>query len=676
MRVPSLSAVVAAQRGHLFPWVPVAFGTGIGLYFAVPWEPAVWMLWAGASLAAVLMLIARRVPEGVGPLVVALAALACGHAVAGARAHLVAAPVLEFRYYGPVEGRIAAIDRSASDKMRLTLTDVVLLDVAPARTPERVRVSLHHAEAHFDPVPGMRVATTGHLSGPEGPVEPGGFDFQRMAWFDRIGAVGYSRMPLVMTAAAPPGGSVQGLRIAISRAVQAQVPGENGAFAAAILTGDRSGIGTETLQALRDSNLAHLLAISGLHMGLLTGFVFAALRLALALHPRTGLTWPGKKIAAVVAIVAGAAYYLLSGGNVATERAFIMVAVALSAVLVDRRALTLRAVAIAALIVLVLRPETLTEPGFQMSFAATTALVAVFAGLRDTGSGLPRWTRPILAVVVSSAVAGAATAPVAAAHFNRLSDYGLIANLASVPLMGLVVMPAAVLAACLWPLGLSWIGLWLMRWPIAWILGVAHAVAGWDGAVTPVPSPQGMVLPLFAVGGLIAVLWQGRGRWAGMIPLAAALALWSASVRPALLISPDGGLMGVMTEAGRALSKERGQGFAAQVWLENDGDAAAQPEASGRAGIDRSEDWIAADIGGVTVRHVSGRGVDEKAVRACALGGIVVSAAELPGPAGPCHVHDGQSLRKTGAVALVAATEGPRTITARQLSGDRLWTGQ
>ncbi|KKK80916.1 hypothetical protein LCGC14_2818710, partial [marine sediment metagenome] len=216
----------------------------------------------------------------------------------------------------------------------------------------------------------------------------------------------------------------------------------------AILTGDRSGMGRDTLQALRDSNLAHLLAISGLHMGLLTGVVFSALRFALALIPALALGHPVKKYAAVGALLAGAGYLALSGGNVATQRAYIMVAVVLGAVLLDRRALTLRGVALAATIVLVLRPEALTGPGFQMSFAATTALIAVFRLMRDSGGPrAPRLLQPVLALVVSSGVAGAATAPIAAAHFNQIAKFGLVANLLSVPLMGTLVMPAAVLAA-------------------------------------------------------------------------------------------------------------------------------------------------------------------------------------------------------------------------------------
>ncbi|WP_348524108.1 ComEC/Rec2 family competence protein [Phaeobacter sp. J2-8] len=249
--------------------------------------------------------------------------------------------------------------------------------------------------------------------------------------------------------------------------MQDALPGEIGAFAAAITTGDRSGMGEGTLKALRDTNLAHLLAISGLHMGLLAGFVFSVVRLAIAMVPFVALRLPGHRIAAVFALIAAASYLALSGGNVATERAFIMVAVALIAVVFNRRAISLRAVALAALIVLVLRPEALLGPGFQMSFAATTALVAVFNHLRGAPEVVPRWLWAVLAVILSSAVAGFATAPVAAAHFNRIAQFGLVANLLTVPLMGILVMPAAVVAACLRLLGLRHrhFGCWGAAWP-------------------------------------------------------------------------------------------------------------------------------------------------------------------------------------------------------------------
>ena len=418
---------------------------------AFTWEPAGIVLGRIAVAALFLAAFARGLPEAARPFAMAAMLIAVGFLLAAARSHSVAGPVLEFRYYGAVEGRIVAIDRSQSDALRITLDRVVLDRVPPDRTPHRVRLSLHgDRSADIALEPGLQVMITGHLSGPSGPVEPGGFDFQRHAWFIRLGAVGYARTPL-MGVAEPLGGlGVFRLRMAASERIQDVLGGDVGGFAAAITTGDRSAISQSALDHLRASNLAHLLAISGLHMGLMSGVVFAALRLAFALVPPLVLRVPARSIAAGGALIAAAGYLALSGGNVATQRAFVMVAVALCALMIGRRAISLRGVAIAATIVLVLRPEALMGPGFQMSFAATTALVAVFGWIREGQVPLgPDWLKPVSAVVISSAVAGIATAPIAAAHFNTIAQYGLLANLSIGAVDGGFGDPAAVAALCL-----------------------------------------------------------------------------------------------------------------------------------------------------------------------------------------------------------------------------------
>ncbi len=660
--------VLLAQRGHLFPWAPVVLALGIGGYFLMPVEPG------AADYAAVLGAglcggcAALRWPGGWAALGWALALAAAGFGLAGMRANAVAGPVLDWRYYGPVEGRVVALDRSASDAVRVTLDRVRLDRVGPDKRPERVRISLHGPPAVLKP--GQRIMTTAHLSPPQGPVEPGGFDFRRHAWFQGLGAVGYTRNPVLTVT--PPGAGRDGLRVfairmAASERVREILPGDVGGFAAAVTTGDRSAVGQQALDALRASNLAHLLAISGLHMGLLAGFVFAVLRMSLSLVPALALRLPVKKLAAVGALIAAAGYLALSGGNVATERAFVMAAVVLLAVLVDRRAFSLRAVAMAALIVLVLRPEALLGPGFQMSFAATTALVAFFGWLRDAElPKAPAWAKPVLGVVLSSAIAGLATAPVGAAHFNTMSHYGLIANLLSVPLMGVLVIPAAVLALCLAPLGLEIIGLYPMGLGLGWILGVARFVSALDGAQGHVVGPGPWVLPLLALGMLWLMLWQGRARLAGLAPAALAFALWTQAERPAVLVADTGGLVGVMTGQGRALSKPRGAGFIARNWLENDGDGADQMRAARRwPGEEGKLRMIAA--GDTRIVHVIGKGGAAR-ISGCAPDQVVIASVPLT-LTGPCEVYDSKRLLRTGSLAI-----SPRgVITAQQRAGQRIW---
>ena len=678
MRPSRLHAVVETQRGHLFPWVAVFYAGGVGCYFALPEEPGA-VTWAGlAGLAAcLLLLLGTRWRGSLWP--VPLLFVLLGLLAAGQRTAAVAEPVLGFRYYGPVEGRIVGVDRSASDKLRLTLDRVVLADIAPARTPARVRVSLHGEQGFLEPEPGRIVGLTAHLSPPQGAGRARRIRLSpsRLLPGPRRGGL---HPHAAVTLAPAEGGAalwLWRLRMRISAEIRDVLPGATGGVAAALTVGDRSGIPADALEDLRASNLAHLLAISGLHMGLLTGLVFATVRTGLALRPAIALRVDGKKVAAVVALAAGAVYLALSGGNVATERAFIMVAVMLVAVLFDRRALTLRSVAMAALVVLTLRPEALTGPGFQMSFAATTALVAVFGWLRQAGDAVPRaprWARGAVALVISSAVAGAATAPIAAAHFNQVPHYGLIANLLSVPLMGSIIMPGAVLAAVLAPFGLHWVGLWIMDPPIRWILWVADRVAALDGALSFVPAPPPAALPLLVLGALFGVLWRHRSRGAGLLPMAAAAFLWAGAERPPVLVAASGGLVGVMGAEGRALSKPRGDGFSADIWLENDGDPVDQAKAAERVGLGGAVGAREFRVGQARGVHLTGRGGREWLAEACRSAEIVVLSVEADAPEG-CRLYDSARLRDTGALALWPAAEGIRVVSSADRAGRRIWNG-
>ncbi|WP_247744849.1 ComEC/Rec2 family competence protein [Shimia sp. R11_0] len=664
--VASLRLSLLAQRGHLFCWVPVCLAMGIGLYFVVSVEPSGTLLIGAGAVFLILVLFTWRREADLAAAIWALALIAAGFSLAGARAHGVAGPVLQWRYYGPIEGRVVKIDRSASEALRLTLAQVRLGEMRPDETPRHVRVALHGAQIGVAPAAGMLVGLTGHLAPPSGPVEPGGFDFQRHAWFQKIGAVGYTRSPVVRLDPTPIRGGIYGLRMWISAEVQARMPQDVAGVAAAITTGDRSTIPKAVTEALRGGNLAHLLAISGLHMGLLAGFVFGAVRFIVALFPWLGLRVNGKKIAAGLAMLGAGAYLVLSGSSVSTERAFVMTAVVLLAVLLDRRALTLRAVALAAVLVLMMRPEALLGPGFQMSFAATAALVGVFGWIRDSGWRLgPWWLRPIVAVMISSLVAGLATAPIAAMHFNLVAHYGLLANVISVPVMGLLVMPSAVIAAVLAPLGLEALPLWVMTQGLRWILSVAAFVSGLEGAQGMVKGGGGWALPLLAMGGVIVLLWQGRGRWGGVPLMLAAALVWVLTPRPDVLISDTAGLVGVLTDKGRALSKPSGQGFVARNWLENDGVLLAQ---EGAAKL--WEDVPPLPHLGA-VQHVVGkRGLAQFA--GCAPEALVISSVPFDAPV-PCQVLDVEDLKDSGAIAVFVTETGVRLKTARQVAGRRLW---
>ncbi|WP_136685554.1 ComEC/Rec2 family competence protein [Falsirhodobacter xinxiangensis] len=661
-------------RGHLFPFVPVLIATGIGLWFLPGWEPGPRSYGAAlVLLAAGILLVFRPLLH---PLGIAAICIALGFLAAGVRAHVQKAPIIGFRYYGAIEGRVIEVDRSQSDRLRLTLDRVVLERTAPDRTPAKVRLSLH-AEPPAPIRPGSTVILTGHLDAPMGPAEPGGFDFRRMAFFDRLGAIGYSRTP-VLTLAAPEAGTqwINRLRAYLSAGVQAGIPGQAGAFASGSVTGDRSGITHETTDALRDSNLSHLLAISGMNLAFLVAFTFAILRYGFALVPPLALRLNTKKLAAAASLGVAGFYLALSGGNVATERAFLMSAVMLGAILCDRRALSMRTVALSAVMLLLWQPESLLHPGFQMSMAATVMLVWGFGVIdrRTFTERAPRWLLPVYTAVLSSVLGGLATGPIAAVHFNRFTDYGLLANLLTVPAMGTLIMPGAVVATLLSPFGLPQPGLLLMELGARWILAVAHLIAGWEGAVTGIKSPGPLVLPLMSVGALWLMLWPGRARWGGALALGIALLVWGGHQRPPVLISADGALVGIMGREGRVFSAPKGSGFAAGVWLEDDGDLASQADAAERGGFSGPQGARRFMLGDRPAIHLKGRGARDLVADACAESLLVILAAEVEDTPEGCLVIDRARLAETGAIA-VWPDDG-RLLFRNALDGSRLWMRQ
>ncbi len=668
------------QQGHLFHWSPICLAIGIGIYFALRFEPSTSILWLLASIVAVTAVLGMRSVGVYSVLALACALTLAGFSMAGLRTHIVSAPVLDFRYYGPVQGRIIGLDRSGSGAERLLLDQVVLSRMAPADIPERVRVSLlgeRTIDAPFSP--GDTVMLTGHLMAPNGPAEPGGFDFRRFAWFQKIGAFGYSRAPVVRLATAADSKAgftiyLARIRKTLSDKAYGALDASVGGFAAVIISGDRSHLAPDTLSHLRAANLAHLLAISGLHMGLLSGFVFGALRLGLVALPVVRHFWPIKQIAAIGAMLAATSYLLISGASVATERAWVMAMVALLAVLVNRRALSLRAVALAALIVLVLRPEALLSPGFQMSFAATTALVVVFDRIRDVQilTHLPSWSRPFVSLLISSFVAGVATAPVAMAHFNMIAHYGYIANLVALPVMGVLVMPMAVISVLAMPFGLEAWPLAIMGLGLQWILIVAGEVSSWQGSVGHIPSPNALCLPLMSLGVLFWMLWQGSFRWAGCVLVASGAFIWFQAERPNVLISQDGGQIGIMTVEGRALSKARGAGFVSGIWLENDGAPNEQEAAALLWPGTRADGVATVHLAGRKIVHVQGKKA-AASITSCASTDILVSNVALPDING-CLVLTPDELKETGAIALSAHTGMLNAVTASDITGRRPWS--
>lgn len=475
---------VAGERERWLLWAPVAFGTGIGVYFGLPWEPpamaGIFVLAGSAALAwrlrarMVLALVLLGMAFGAG-----------GFAAAQLRSHLAAAPVLE-KPYGPagVSGRVVRVELRP-DGPRVTLTHVALKNIGAGATPDRVRIKLRRGDG---PDIGDRIDVFAKLMPPSAPAAPGAYDFQRRSWFEGLGAVGFAmgRMRRAEEGGAPqdrsPALFMAALRLHMTERIRAALPGESGAIAAALMTGDRSAISRRTLDAMRDSGLAHLLAISGLHLGLVAATLFFGLRALLALSERLTLRHPIKKWAAVAAMAGSFAYLLLAGATVPTQRAFVMTGLVLIAVLLDRQAISMRLVAWAAMVILAIAPESLLGASFQMSFAAVVALIAFYDAFRDrfrtvrlaAGHGFAaRIGLYAGGVAATTVIASFATGLIALHHFGRIAVYGLPANMLAVPLTALWIMPWAVIAAVLMPLGLEGLPLILVGWGIDGLLWVA-----------------------------------------------------------------------------------------------------------------------------------------------------------------------------------------------------------
>ena len=680
--VDTLAFLLAQERGRLFFWLPAVMGSGIGLYFALPAEPD----WRLVGVIGLLALFAawqlRRTMLAPLALVVGLAVL--GLVAAVARTLLVAAPVLPAEIGpAPLLGMVERVEVREADT-RLTIAPAGFAGLRPDDLPRRVRVTVR---TRGDTArPGDRIEVLARLLPPSAPVEPGAFDFQRHAFYRGIGGSGYAMGPVRVVAPGDAAGqSVARLRDHLSARIRAVLAGATGGVAVALLIGDRGGIPGDDSQALRDAGLAHLLAISGLHMGLVSGFLFWLVRFCLALRPSLALNWPIKKIAALAALGGGLSYLVLTGASVPTIRAFIMVALVMLAVLTDRRAISLRTVAIAALVVLLMTPEALTEPGFQMSFAAVTALVATYEHFGDRMLRRTSDTGPLMrgliylaGVGVTTIIAGLATAPFAIHHFGRVADYGVIANLAAVPLTGFWVMPAGTLALLAMPFGLEDAPLWLMGQGIDLILWIAHGVAGLDGAVRLVPAMPVAGLLAVTLGGLWLCLWSGGWRNLGWLAIMLGMASPWVADGPLVRITGDGGLTAVTTrDGGLLLSSTRREKFVAEQWLARVG----RPEPAGRWPLDgASRDGdLRCDLLGCILRRdgwMIALPTDERAVRDdCARADVVIATVPIRGRCPSARiVADTFDLWRDGPHTLhLDARSGPELRSVNAVRGDRPW---
>ncbi len=678
--VQRLAGYAFADQERWPLWTPVGLGLGVALYFVLATEPPGWLGAVCALSALALAATVGRRPEWRA---VALAAfvVAGGFAAAQARSHWVAAPILaQQKRPVMVTGRI--LENAVRGSGRRLLLDSPRIDgIDGLDTPQRVRVTLRGADG--DLVPGTWVRLRARLSPPPGPSAPGAFDFARRAYFNGLGAVGFAlgparRIDPPADAPADPWLAPVGrLRHAVTARILSGLDGQAGAVAAALLTGERGAIAKPVLSAMRDAGLAHLLAISGLHLGLVGGILFFVLRAALALTEPLALRFPIKKWAACAALAGTGFYLLLSGATVPTQRAFLMSALVLAAILLDRNGVSLRSVAWAAVAVLLFQPESLLGASFQMSFSAVVALVAVYEAIRERRKGrreqgLRRVAFYFAGVALMSLIAGLATAPVAAYHFNRLAAFGLAANMAAVPLTALWIMPWGVAALALMPLGLEGLALTPMGWGIDAVIAVAGTVAGWPGAVTLLPAMPFAALLLICCGGLWLCLWRRPWRWFGVVAIAAGLVVSLFPRTPDILVDGKGKLFAVRGMDGRlALSSKRSARFAAGIWLRRNGQATPAPWPGDDEALRCDSVGCIYRAEGRTVALLrDGRALDDD----CLIADVVLATVPLRRPCLSAAVTvDRFDLWRKGAHAVYFEDGTVRVESVASLRGDRPW---
>lgn len=675
------------ERARWFNWIPILIGAGIAIYFALPVEPP-----AAAGVLAFVALVAMRLALPRPPLLsIALTAaiiVASGFSLVNLRAIAVGAPILEKRV-GPIEvrGFIELIEPREGRGERLTVLVTRLGDAEGVRQPKRVRVRTMSQEGVLSP--GDAVILKAHLAPPAGPALPDGFDFARHAYFAGIGAVGFALAAPVIDADAPEppasikvSAAVQRVRRAIAARIDRVLAGETAAIVKALVTGERGGIPQATNAAYRDSGLFHILSISGLHMAIMGGSVFWFVRLLLALFPAIALRYPVKKWAAILAALGSLAYLAISGSSFATLRSFIMISIMFAAILLDRPAIALRNVALSAVVILVLFPESLLDVGFQMSFAAVVALVASYEAIRDRFASRlsgerTHYLKPLLflgGIVLTTLVASAAVTPFALYHFHKTQHYAVLANLLAVPICNLIVMPAALATLLAMPFGLESGPLWVMGAGVDAMSWTARHVAALPGAVGMVPAMPSTAFALMVVGGLWTLLWHARWRLLGLAAIVAGIALAPFAPRADILIGRDGQLVAIRTEKGELAALPAPQSsFELARWLEHDGDRRSPAEATAAPGFNCDQIGCTASVRGLRIavsRHPAAVPDD------CGEAAILVLSTAAPrGCTRPQAVVDFFAARTAGTHAVYI--EGPRQLrieTAAAMRGNRPWS--
>jgi competence protein ComEC len=581
------SSLLEQETESLIAWLSVLYGLGIAIYFALSTEPPLWV-----CIILVLTLIlygitlktkslwARRIAIG-------LVFLSLGFTGVKVRTDVLATPQLQ----SPIgiqafEGRVNAIERMVNST-RITIDHVQFeKKLNPDKPiPHKIRITLKGRLQPSDTLmPGDLVRGKAFLNPPMRPVLPGGYDFRRKAYFEGIGAVGYGIKALTALAPLQDKGffrtlseTVAALRTRLTAYMRAQIPGESGAIVAALVTGDRAGITDTTRQAYADAGIAHILAISGLHLSIVAGLIFFVIRNSLALIPGLALRQPVKKWAAAIALLFTFVYLVVCGASIPAERAFVMTSLVLIAVMLDRTALTMRNVALAALVVLFIIPEALVSVSFQLSFAAVIALVASYERMHSIltrwratckDSRVKKYALYLFGLMFSSFIATLATSPFTIFTFNRFSLVAILTNLLAIPYVSLVLMPLIVFFLFTAPF-LGTLIAPLVGQAIDFLSAVAFYFQKLPGAIILVPHASLWVQMLCVSGLLWLALWTTSLRLWGLVPLALSGFLFYMQKAPDLFIAEGQQILILRDSQGKPWVNSLQAGrFARKAWLQ------------------------------------------------------------------------------------------------------------
>jgi competence protein ComEC len=678
-------ALAEAERGRFFPLLAVALAAGAAYYYVLPTEP-VPRTGPGFILAGMTLAVLGRARWPV--LVVGLLAAAFGIGFGMAQlATARAPPQPELPTRATIISGTVAMVEPLPQGRRVTLSAPRLGDAAPMVRTLRIRLR----PSDTQPVAtGDVLRIRAMLLPPSGAPLPGGWDVQFDAFHTGGAGFGYALNPAERLESPPPAGPIarlQALQEAIMLRIHAALPGPVGKLAAGLMVGGATAIGPDEQAAFRNSGIYHLLSISGLHLAIAMGLVFAVVRLLLACFEWSALHLPTKAIAALSALAAGGFYTLLTGSQVPMLRSFAAACLVTLAILAGRRALSLRAWGLALAAVLLAAPYEVARVSFQMSFAATLALIAGFEALRPwltrvagqggAGGGLLRRAAAWLAaLVLTSALAGTASAPFGAYHFGAVQIYYIVANMVAVPITSVLVMPAAVLALVLMPFGLESLALVPMGWGVQGLLAIGQAVSSWPQAVIPVPHIAPWGLAAYSLGLAWLAIWRTRLRLFGLMGIAAGLLSAPLYQPPDILVSADARLIAL--RAGTVLHVQRTNspsGFVFESWLQRLGlrDWRPMPSAEMTSG-----DGAVACVGSVCTLRPRPDGPVAQLLRGAAdasscAATLVVSPEPLRLDCSGVRVIDRFSVWREGSHSVWLTPAGPRIVTDRASRGDRPW---